>query len=83
MTGPRQYLTAAEAAIITHKSERTIRRWMSLRLLGIYKRGDGMLVLELGELQAVERAQRNRNPVRKARRDETFAQVRPMTYSRQ
>lgn len=82
MTDQPTYLTVAEAALWLDRTERTIRRWMSLRLLAIYKRGDGKLVLELVELTRVDRAQRNRNPVRRRKRDETFAQVAPMTYRR-
>ena len=81
MTQPT-YLTVAEAALWLDRSERTIRRWMNLQLLAVYKRGDGKLVLEVTELTKVERSQRRRNPVRKARRAERFAQVESMTYSR-
>jgi hypothetical protein len=76
------YLTVADAALWFGKSERTIRRWMGLRLLAVYRRGDGKLVLGLAELTRVEKAQRNANPVRRARRAEMFAQVASMTYSR-
>lgn len=80
MTTPQRYLTVEEAALWLRRSERTIRRWMNAELLAVYKRGDGRLVLELAELTRVERAQRNRNPVRRARRDERLAQVASMTY---
>ena len=83
MSDDATYLTVAEAAFWCDKSERTIRRWMGLRLLAVYRRGDGKLVLELAELARVEKAQRNANPVRRARRAETFAQVESMTYSRE
>ena len=79
MTEPKRYVTPEEAAILTHRSERTIRRWMTGRLVTIYKRGDGKLVLDRLELPKVERAQRHANPVRHAKRAETFAQVRSMT----
>lgn len=83
MTEQPTYLTVAEAALWLDRSERTIRRWMNLQLLAVYRRGDGKLVLDLAELTKVERVQRNRNPVRKARRAERFAQVASMTYRRQ
>jgi hypothetical protein len=81
VTGPvnKRYITPEEAAILTHRSVRTIRRWMTGRLLTIYKRSDGKLMLDRLELTAVERAQRHANPVRHAKRVETFAQVRSMT----
>ena len=54
----REYVTVAEAALLTHVSERTIRRWMNARLLAIYRRGDGKLALKVTDLTAVEREQR-------------------------
>ncbi len=83
MNEPTTYLTVAEAALWLGKGERTIRRWMTARLVTIYKRGDGMLVLDITELSRVEREQRHRNPVRHAKRAQTFAQVASMTYSRE
>lgn len=81
MTEPTTYLTVAEAALWLGKNERTIRRWMTARLLTIYKRADGMLVLNVAELGRVEREQRRRNPVRSAKRAQTFAQVRSVDLS--
>lgn len=85
MTEPilKQYVTPDEAAILMHCTVRTIRRWMTSRLLTIYKRSDGKLMLDRLELPKVQRAQRHANPVRRAKRAETFAQVASMTYSRQ
>lgn len=82
MSGAKQYLTVAEAALFTHRSERTIRRWMHYRLLTIYRRGDGILVLDIQEIVRAEREQRNANPTRAKKRATTFAQVRAMTYPR-
>lgn len=82
MKGETTYLTVSEAALWLHRTERTIRRWMNARLLAIYRRGDGKLVLELTELTRVDREQRNRNPVRGRKRAETFAQAASMTYRR-
>lgn len=76
------YVTVVEAAAWTRRGERTIRRWMNLGLLEIFKRGDGLLVLRLDEVNRVERAQASRNPVRTQRRDQRFAQVRSMAYPR-
>jgi hypothetical protein len=81
MSDETTYLTVADAAAWFDKNERTIRRWMSARLLSIYKRDDGKIVLDLAELNRVERDQRHRNPVRHAKRAQTFAQVAAMTYS--
>jgi len=79
------YLTVAEAALWLECSERTVRRWMTGRLLAIYERGDGKLVLELKELTRLHRAQQHRNPVQRQRsnlRAQRFAQVASMTYPR-
>lgn len=77
-----RYLTVTEAAQFMQCGERTIRRWMTARLVTIYKRADGRVVLDRLELPKVERDQRRRNPVRSAKRAQTFAQVAAMTYSR-
>jgi len=83
VTESTTYLTVAEAALWLGKGERTVRRWMNARLVTVYKRGDGILVLDITELGRVEREQRHRNPVRHAKRTQMFAQVGSMTYSRQ
>lgn len=80
MTGPRQYLTVAEAALFTGKTERTIRRWMSGRLLAIYVRGDGKTVLAVTELTRVEREQRRRTGARERRRDAMLAELNLVSY---
>lgn len=55
----KQYVTVAEAAILAHRGERTIRRWMNAQLLTIYRRkADGEILLDRLELPAVGRAQR-------------------------
>lgn len=55
----KQYVTVAEAAILAHRGERTIRRWMNAQLLTIYRRkSDGEILLDRLELPAVGRAQR-------------------------
>jgi excisionase family DNA binding protein len=74
------YLTVAEAAKDLGLTERTIRRWMSARLLAVYKRSDGRLVLDAAELGKVERRQRRRIGARERRRDEMLAQLRSMSY---
>jgi hypothetical protein len=71
----KRYVTPEEAAILAHRNVRTIRRWMNAQLLTIYKRSDGKTVLDRLELPKVQRAQRHANPVRHAKRLETFAQV--------
>jgi hypothetical protein len=82
MNGPTHYLTVAEAALFTGRSERTIRRWMNNQLLAIYRRGDGILVLDVKELARIERQQRNANPTaRSKKRAATFALVRPVDLS--
>lgn len=55
----KQYVTVAEAAILAHRGERTIRRWMNAQLLTIYRRETtGEILLDRLELPAVGRAQR-------------------------
>lgn len=55
----KRYVTVAEAAILAHRGERTIRRWMNAQLLTIYRRkADGQILLDRLELPAVGRAQR-------------------------
>lgn len=55
----KQYVTVAEAAILAHRDERTIRRWMNAQLLTIYRRkSDQQILLDRLELPAVGRAQR-------------------------
>lgn len=85
MTEPilKQYVTPDEAAILMHCTVRTIRRWMNAQLLTIYKRDGEKAVLDRLELPKVQRAQRHANPVRHAKRAQTFAQVAAMTYSRE
>jgi hypothetical protein len=70
-----RYVTPEEAAILTHRNVRTIRRWMNAQLLTIYKRSDGKTVLDRLELVKVQRAQRHANPARHAKRVEMFAHV--------
>lgn len=77
-----RYVTPDEAAILMHRNVRTIRRWMTARLVTIYERGDGKLVLDRLELPKVEQAQRRANPVRRAKRAQMFAQVASMSYPR-
>ena len=82
MTTDRIYVTVAEAAEKFGKSERTIRRWMSARLLTIYRRGDGILVLDIAEVTRVEQYQRRRTGARKRRRDAMLAQLQSVSYPR-
>jgi hypothetical protein len=59
-----EYLTVSESALWLHRSERTIKRWMNARLLAVYRRADGKLVLAVADLARVERAQRRANVAR-------------------
>jgi hypothetical protein len=77
----KPYVTPAEAAILTKRGERTIRRWMTGRLLTIYKTSSGRVVLDRLEVARVAKQQCSRNPVRHAVRAQRFAQVAAMTYS--
>lgn len=62
MTEQPEYLTLADAAAWTHRSERTIKRWLTARLLTTYRRRwDGALMVAFKELAVVERSMRRRN----------------------
>ncbi len=79
----RVYETVAETAKRLGKTERTIRRWMTAGLLSIYRRGDGRIVLDVAEVNRVERRQRRRIGAREARRDLMLAQLQSVSYPRQ
>jgi len=80
MTTEKQYLTVEEAALWVKRDPRTIRRWMNARLLTIYERGDGRLLLDAAELGRVERRQRRRIGARERRRDAMLAQLKSVSY---
>ena len=62
MTGLPEYLTIKDAAAWAHRGERTIKRWMTARLLATYRRqADGALMVASKELMLVERSMRHRN----------------------
>ena len=82
MSADTVYLTVAEAAKELDRSERTIRRWMNAQLITVYKRADGLLVLDAAELGRVERRQRRRIGARERRRDEMLAQLHLVSYPR-
>jgi DNA-binding transcriptional MerR regulator len=53
-------VTIAQAAEKTGRTERTIQRWIKLRLLSSWRMPDGRRVVMLAELMRVERDQRLR-----------------------
>lgn len=62
MSGLPEYLTIEDAAAWAHRGERTIKRWMTARLLTTYqRRWDGALMVASKELVLVERSMRRRN----------------------
>lgn len=76
----KQYVTIAEAAILAHRDERTIRRWMNAQLVTIYRRKTtGEILLDRLELPAVGRAQRQVRcaPRGRARRERFEALAEP------
>jgi hypothetical protein len=72
-------VTLAQAAEKTGRSERTIQRWITLRLLGSYRTSTGLRVVMLAEVMRVEREQRRRTGARHARRDRVLAELRSMS----
>lgn len=65
MNSPDEYLTVSEAAKWARRTERTIKRWMTLRLITVYRRNlDGALVVHVKELAQLERSQRRANVAR-------------------
>lgn len=71
-------ITIAEAAKQACRSERTIQRWITLRLLTSYRTADGRRVVMIADVNRVERDQRRRNAARKRRRDEMLKKLHPM-----
>jgi hypothetical protein len=71
----KTYVTPDEAAILADRNVRTIRRWMTGRLLATYRRGDGKLVVNRLELLAVERAQRTARKSPRARLRQDYVEA--------
>jgi len=82
VTTGRIYVTVAEAAQSLDRTDRTIRRWMSARLVAVYRRGDGRIVLDLAELKRLEQRQRRRTGARVRRRDRMLAELHLVSYPR-
>jgi hypothetical protein len=72
-------LTLAQAAEKTGRSERTVQRWIKLKLLSSWRAADGRRVVMLAELLQVEREQRQRTAARKRRRDRLLAERRSVS----
>jgi hypothetical protein len=65
VNNPDEYLTVPEAAKWVRRTPRTIKRWMHLRLITVYRRNlDGALVVHAKELAQLERSQRQANVAR-------------------
>lgn len=75
MRPPGVPVTLAQAANRAGRSERTIQRWITLRLLTAYRTRDGRRVVMLADVLRVERAQRQRDGARRRRRDQQLAAV--------
>lgn len=72
-------VTLAQAAERTGRSERTIQRWIKLKLLSSWRTDSGKRVVMLAELLQVEREQRQRTAARKRRRDRLLAERRSVS----
>lgn len=77
--GERVPVTIAKAAEWTGRSERTIQRWITARLLSSWRTASGQRVVMLDEAMAVERYQRQRIAARKRRRDRMLAERRSVS----
>jgi len=71
-------VTLAQAAEQTGRSERTVQRWIHLKLLSAYRTADGRRVVMIADVMRVERDQRRRTATRKRRRDEMLSKLRPV-----
>lgn len=60
MNTPRTPATIAEVAEMTEIGERTIRRWVTARLLATYRTESGQRVVIVQDVIALERRMRNR-----------------------
>jgi len=57
-----EFVSPDDAAVITHRNVRTIRRWMTGRLLATYRDNiNGGLLVKVDDLMVVDRAQRRAN----------------------
>lgn len=72
-------ITIAEAARQTGRSERTIQRWITSRLLTSYRTQDGRRVVMIADVKRVERDQYRRTNARTRRRDEMLKRLRPVS----
>lgn len=64
MSTPRTPASIADTAKLTQIGERTIRRWITARLLSSYRTSDGVRVVIVQEVIALERTMRNRSKAR-------------------
>lgn len=72
-------VTLTDAAERVGRSERTIQRWIKLKLLSSWKTTDGRKVVMLADVIRVERQQRRRTSARARRRDEMLAKLRSVS----
>lgn len=57
-----EYVGPEDAAIITRRNVRTIRKWMNARLLATYRdNASGGLLVKVDDLMLLDRAQRHAN----------------------
>ena len=69
-------VTLAQAAKEVGKSERTIQRWITMRLVTSYRTRDGRRVVMLADVKRVERDLYRRTNARTRRRDEMLKSLR-------
>jgi pyrimidine operon attenuation protein/uracil phosphoribosyltransferase len=57
-----EYVGPEDAAAITHRNVRTIRKWMNARLIATYQDNvSGKLLVKVDDLMLLDRAQRRAN----------------------
>jgi hypothetical protein len=72
-------VTLAQAAKEVGRSERTIQRWITKRLLTSYRTPDGRRVVMIADVKRVERDQYRRTNARTRRRDEMLKRLREVS----
>lgn len=68
-------VTLAQAAKEVGRTERTVQRWITMRLLTAYRTQDGRRVVMIAEVKRVERDQYRRTNARTRRRDEMLKKL--------
>lgn len=78
-----EYVNLEDAALLTHRNVRTVKRWMTARLLAVYRdNSSGKLLVKVDDLMLVDRAQRHANAALNRRGRPRPKRSEPMSSSR-